>query len=76
MMYTGSEDLEDLVRGPLRSGRILESKLQRISLLKNAIQTIEFLPQKENSINEAPGDEDEESQAINRTQRSVEDMRE
>lgn len=54
-----------MVKGYLRSGKVLESKLQRISSLKHAVKSIEQLPQKEN-INEFPAeDEDEESRAIN-----------
>lgn len=63
-MYTGSEDLEDMVKGYLRSGKVLENKLQKISSIKHAIKSVEQLPQKED-INEFPEDEDEESRAIN-----------
>lgn len=64
-MYTGSEDLEDMVKGYLRSTKVLENKLQKISSIKNAIKSIEQLPQKDN-INEYPAEEeDEESKAIN-----------
>ena len=50
-MFTGSEEFEDL-KGYLKSGRVLESKLQKISTLKNAIKSIEMLPGK--SISEQP----------------------
>jgi hypothetical protein len=40
-MFTGSEDLGDLVKDYLKSGRVLESKLQQISTLKNAVRSLE-----------------------------------
>ena len=36
MQFTGSEDLEDMVKGYLKSGRLLESKLQKMNSLKGA----------------------------------------
>ena len=41
MMCTGSEDLEDMVRGYLKSGRVLESKLQKMSSIKHGTKSIE-----------------------------------
>ena len=59
-MFTGSEDLDDLVKGYLKSGKVLESKLQQLSTLKNVIK----VPGRA-SINEQPVEaEDEEESSI------------
>eukprot|EP00347_Sterkiella_histriomuscorum_P023459 403334561 len=56
-MYTGSESLDDILRGYLKSGKALESKLQQISSLKNAIKSLEYNPGRQ-SINEQPADDE------------------
>lgn len=58
-MYTGSESLDDILRGYLKSGKALESKLQQISTLKNAIKSLEYNPGRQ-SINELPADDEVE----------------
>lgn len=40
-MNTGSEDLEDLVKGYLKSGKVLENKLHKISTMKAAVASID-----------------------------------
>ena len=45
-MYTGSVDLEDIVNGYLKSGKVLESKLQKLGSLKQAVKSIEQMPYK------------------------------
>lgn len=64
-MYTGSESIDDILRGYLKSGKALESKLQQISTLKNAINMLEQVPGRQ-SINEEPVDyENEDDEPAN-----------
>ncbi|CDW78881.1 UNKNOWN [Stylonychia lemnae] len=58
-MYTGSESLDDILKGYLKSGKALESKLQQISTLKNAIKSLEQVPGRQ-SIDEMPADAENE----------------
>lgn len=46
-MQTNSEELEDL-KGYLKSGKVLENKLQKLSTLKNAIKSLDQVPGKDN----------------------------
>lgn len=52
-MFTASEDMEDL-KGYLKSGKVLENKLHKLSTLKNAIKSLEQMPGK--SISEQPAE--------------------
>jgi len=40
-MFTRSEDLEDIVKGYLKSGKVLENKLIKMSSLKHAVNIVE-----------------------------------
>lgn len=63
-MYTGSESLDDILKGYLKSGKVLESKLQQISTLKNAIISLERVHGRA-SINEMPvSDENEDDDEV------------
>jgi hypothetical protein len=39
-MFTGSEEFEDL-KGYLRSGKVLENKLHKMSTLKNVMKSLD-----------------------------------
>lgn len=66
-MFSGSEDMQDLVKGYLKSGKALEGKLNQISSLKHAIQPLEQLHGR-HSLNEQPvefeNEEEEKSQLM------------
>jgi hypothetical protein len=66
-MFTGSEEIEDMLKGYLKSGKALENKLQVITSLKHAIKSLEYMPGRA-SINEEPveyenEDDDEDDNA-------------
>ena len=58
-MYTASEDLEDIVKGYLKSGKVLEKKLEQMSSRKNAFKSPLKMVNKIN-IDDNPIDDEEE----------------
>jgi hypothetical protein len=58
-IYTVSEDLEDIVGGYLKSGRVLESKLLKIGKEKH-LQSLQQIPGKYVAEEMAPDEEDED----------------
>ena len=59
-MFTRSEDLEDIVKGYLKSGKVLENKLIKMSSLKHAVNIVEQKPIKYELDEDAPEEDDED----------------
>lgn len=60
-MFTRSDELEDMVKGYLKSSKVLENKLIRLSSLKHAVNIVEQLPIKYD-VDEQPAEDDYEDQ--------------